>query len=118
MDKDFIDILKNGNPIVLATVDESCKPHVIFVSGQEIMDDKIIVTDNYMVKTKNNIINNKNIALLSFDKNFEKSFEIKGEAEYRGEGELLEFVKKLDANKNFFPKGAIAIAIKEINKSA
>lgn len=50
--------------IALATCDRKGNPHNIAVACVKIKEDKIIITDNYMQKTKKNIKNNPNIALV------------------------------------------------------
>ncbi|MBU2104229.1 MAG: pyridoxamine 5'-phosphate oxidase family protein [Nanoarchaeota archaeon] len=100
--------------IALATCDRKGNPHNIAVACVKIKEDKIIITDNYMQKTKKNIKNNPNIALVFWGD--EEGFGIKGKAEYFDSGEWLKFIKSFTENKNHPAKGAIVINVEEIRK--
>ena len=103
------------NPVAVATINEKGKPHVIAVAYVKVTEGKLIVTDNYMKSTKENIQNNKNVSLAVWDKDW-NGFRISGEAEYFSEGKWHEFVKAMEENKNEPCKGAIAITPTEIKK--
>ena len=102
------DLIEN-NPMALATVRDN-KPHVIAVACVKVVDDKLLITDNYMNRTIDNIKQNKNVALTVWDKGW-KGCNITGEAEYFESGEWLEKVKQ-DPNNNGMPaKGAILVTV-------
>jgi len=98
--------------IALATCDKNNNPHNIAIMYAKVKDNKIIVTDNYMKKTKENILLNPRIALV-FWRSF-KEWKIRGVAEYYDFGKWLEFVKALKENKDEPCKGAVVISIKEV----
>lgn len=100
------------NVLILAT-SKNNKPHLIVVADVKVTGNEIVITDNYMKETKNNL-RNKNIALLLLNKN--QGYELRGEAKYFSSGKWLEFVKKLKENKGFKPKGAIVVKIKKIKR--
>ena len=57
-----------SNPVAFATVDASGAPNVIGTAyAKVIADDKILITDNYMVQTIDNIKSNTKICLASWD---------------------------------------------------
>jgi len=103
------------NPVSLATVDENGKPNVIAVAYVKLKDDKLIITDNYMSQTKENILSKKSVCLAVWNKDWE-GYKIIGEAEYFDSGEWLDFVKSLEENKKEPTKGAIVVKIKQIKK--
>ncbi len=103
-----------SNPLALATVNSENKPHIIVVSCVKIINWNIIITDNYMRKTKENILINPNVSLVVW--NNEQGFEIIGTARYYNSGKWLEFVKNLEENKGMPAKAAIIVKINKISK--
>ena len=103
------------NPIALSTVNENNAPHTIYVMYVKIIDkNKLLITDNYMEKTKENIFSNNKVALaLAVG---EAAFELIGEAEYFSNGEYVDNVKKLPENKGFPCKGAVLVLVEKIVK--
>lgn len=98
----------------LATVNQKNLPHAIAVEINDIIYNKLIITDNYMKTTINNIKNNPNISIVFWDKN--AGYRIDGKAEYHNSGKWLDFVKSLKENMRFPTKGALIINITEIKK--
>ncbi len=106
-------IIEN-NPVVLATVMEEGRPNAISVAGVKVVSDsEIVITDNYMNQTLKDILNNKNICLLVWDKDL-KGCKMIGQAEYFTDGKWSDFVKNLPENKGFPAKGAILVKIEKI----
>ncbi|MFA5746383.1 MAG: pyridoxamine 5'-phosphate oxidase family protein [archaeon] len=107
-------IIEN-NDLAVATVDKQNKPNVVFVCCAKVISkNQIILTDNYMKKTKENILINKNISIAVSDTKLEKGYQLKGTVEYHSTGKWLKFVKDLKENKGFPAKGALVITIKEV----
>lgn len=100
--------------VVLATSDLKAKPRAIFVEVNQAKDDQIIITDNEMATTRQNLLENKQVAILAFEEDYSYCHKILGEAEYYTEGEHFDFVKNLETNKDFSPKGAVVVKIKEV----
>jgi uncharacterized pyridoxamine 5'-phosphate oxidase family protein len=105
--------LIEGNSIALATVNGE-KPHVIAVASVKVVEDKIIITDNYMKTTKDNIANNSNVSLAVW--NNEWGLRVSGKAEYFSSGKWHDFVKALKENKGEPCKGAIVVTPSEIKE--
>ena len=64
------EIIEN-NPISLATVKNN-KPYVIGVAYCMVVDDdKILITDNFMISTVKNILSNNNVAIVVWNKKME-----------------------------------------------
>lgn len=109
------EIIEN-NPIALATLNEN-NPYVIAVAYVKIKNGKLIITDNYMKTTIENIKKNKNVSLVIWNKDWE-GYQINGEGEYFNSGEYYEFVKDIEENKDEPCKGAIVVKINNIKKIA
>jgi len=100
--------------IAVATADKQGKPHNIAIMYAKVRDDKIVITNNYMKTTVNNLKENNKISLVFWQK--EKGWRIDGEAEYFDSGEWLDFVKDMPENKDMPCKGAVVINVKEIKE--
>ncbi len=98
--------------IAIATVNQEGEPHNIVIAHAKVEEHKIIITDNYMKTTIENIKNNSNVSLVFWDE--EKGWRINGRAEYYKDGEWFELVKSLETNKNHPCKGAIVINTEEV----
>ncbi len=112
--KQQIDLLNERKVVALATSGVNAVPHVIFVEVNLADKDEIIITDNQMELTKKNIIENKKVSILAFKEDYSYCIRISGEAEYYTEGKYFDFVKNLETNKDYSPKGAVVVKIKEI----
>ena len=104
------------NPISIATTSKG-KPHVIAVSFAKVKGNKIIITDNYMKTTAENIRKNPNISIVAWNKKL-IGYQIDGRAKYFNKGKYRDFIKSLKENKGYPAKGAILITITKIRKSA
>ncbi|MBS3079577.1 pyridoxamine 5'-phosphate oxidase family protein [Candidatus Pacearchaeota archaeon] len=102
-----------NSTIALSTINNN-KPHTIFVLYPKVIDDRIIITDNYMKTTIDNINKNNNICLAFFEG--EKGWRINGKAEYHTSGKWLDFVKSLKENNGLPAKGALIINVEEIKE--
>jgi predicted pyridoxine 5'-phosphate oxidase superfamily flavin-nucleotide-binding protein len=117
----FMDIDTNlkqileSNPLAFTTTNNVGRPHIIYVMYAKVIDtNKLLITDNYMEKTKKNIFENKNVALSVLAGN--TAFELIGTAEYLSGGKMVEKIKALPENKGFPCKGAIIVNVENVVK--
>lgn len=114
--------LIENNALALATVDESGKPHCIAVGFAKIVSkSQILITDNFMVKTRKNILKNPNIALAIWNRDWKEKccgYELKGKAEYFASGKWLKMVSKIPQNREEPCKGAVLVTVSEVRKLA
>jgi len=99
--------------IAVATIKDN-KPYAIAVLYAKIIERKIIIIDNYMRTTVENILKNNNICLVFWTG--EEGWRIEGKADYFNSGKWLKFVKSLKENKGEPAKGAIVVNIEKIIK--
>jgi predicted pyridoxine 5'-phosphate oxidase superfamily flavin-nucleotide-binding protein len=105
------------NVISLSTTSKSNYPHIIYVALVKCIDaNKLLITDNYMVETKENILKNNKVSIALLADGC--GYELVGTAEYFFDGEYIEYVKKLVENNNLPCKGAILINVEKIKKMA
>lgn len=104
------------NPVSFATVDGESNPNVIGVAYVKVVsDNEIVITDNFMKQTRENIIANSNVCLAVWDKDWNGS-KIIGTATYHKDGKWKEFVKKMPENEGMAAKAAILIKVNKIIK--
>lgn len=104
------------NAGAFATVDKDNKPNVIGVAYVKVVsENQILITDNYMKQTKENLEKNNNVCLAVWDKDW-NGYKLVGTAEYFTEGEWKEFVEKIPENKGLSAKGAILVTISKLIK--
>ncbi|MBU1160115.1 pyridoxamine 5'-phosphate oxidase family protein, partial [Patescibacteria group bacterium] len=91
------------NAMGLATIGRNGKPHNIAVGFVKVIsDNKLLISDNYLVETIENIKLNPAVSLVVWAINWKKNcigFEFRGEAEYFTSGDWIEEIKKLPINK-------------------
>lgn len=104
--------------VAVATVNKEEKPHNIAIMYAKVKDNKIIITDNYMRTTIENIKNNPSISLVFWEgeESKERGWRIDGKAEYHDSGKWLDFVKGLEENKGYPAKGAVVINVEEVKE--
>ena len=116
--------LIENNIIAFASVDETGKPHNIAVGSSRIISkNQIIVTDNFMKETIQNILKNNNVSLVVWNTDWKDikdcyGYEFIGTAEYFTSGKCFEIIKNRykREGKNFRAKGAILITVNKIKK--
>ena len=110
-------IIEN-NPASLSTVMTDGRPNAVGVACVKVVSEtELVITDNYMNQTPNDIIANKNVCLLVWDSEM-KGYKILGQAEYFTTGKWLDFVKEMPENEGLPAKGAILVIVEKIIKSA
>lgn len=92
--------LNREGPVILATVDGSGVPNVIYVtcvgsSGE----DCLVVADNYMHKTRSNLNAGSHGAILFQDKTG-KAYQVKGPLTYHSDGEIFDEMKRWNPSKH------------------
>ena len=107
-----------NNALGLATSDKDGNPHNIAVGYLKVISkNEIIISDNHLSETIENIKRNPNIALVVWVDNWKENcigYELKGKAEYFTDGKWIDFIKKIPENEGELCKGAILIKVNKI----
>lgn len=107
-----------NNAMGLATINKEGNPHNIAVAYVKVISkNQLIISDNYLKETIENIKSNPNIALVVWHSNWKENcvgYELRGKAEYFTNGKWIDFIKKIPANKEEPCKGAILITLNKI----
>jgi len=101
--------------MAFSTVDKNGTPNVVPIASKKIVnDDTILVIDTFFKKTKENILQNKNVSIAMWEGS--KGYQIKGLSTYHSKGETFDEAKdwilKLKPNKII--KGVVEIKITDI----
>lgn len=113
IDNNQKDLIEN-NAMSFATVNSDNTPNVIGVAFVKVVsDNKLLITDNYMSATVENIQKNNQVCLAVWNKDW-NGCKILGTAEYFTSGEWKTYVGDMEENKGLSAKGAILITISQI----
>ena len=81
-------------PVILATVDQNGRPNAIYATCVgKFGNDTLVVADNYLDKTKRNILHGSQGAMLFITKD-NQAFQVKGPLTYHRSGPIYEDMKK------------------------
>ncbi len=115
MPPEIKDIVAKQKPLPIATADKSGKPNVVFVTQWRILDDEtILIVDNFMNKTRKNIEVNPNLALVVYDSEIKKSYQIKGTVDIENKGDRYTIAKEIADAKKLPCNAAVVFHVKEI----
>jgi uncharacterized protein len=101
----------------LATADKNGTPNVVPIGTQNFHSaDTVVFLDNYLNKSKKNILENPKISLTFWEPESRMGFQLKGSARIETSGKLLEEqtaqyrLRRPNAN----PRGVVIVKIEEI----
>lgn len=107
-----------NNALAFATVNLKSEPHNIAVGFvKAISKNQLLITDNHIHESLENIKNNPNVSLVVWAREWEKhciGYELCGKAKYYREGEFVERIKQIPENKGEPCKGAILVTLNKI----
>ena len=109
--------LEKQKPIPIATASKSGVPNVVFVGLLKIVDDEtLMLADNFFNKTAQNLMENPKIAILCYNSETKKSFQIKGNVTLCKEGENFATMKAWvhGINDKLPAKACVMVKITEI----
>ena len=105
--KEIVKLIET-NPIAIATSTKDGVPNVSAAAYVKVKDGQIIVTNNYMKRTVENIKANPKVSIVAWNSAM-KGCKIEGIADYFEEGEWMNFIKSIPENHGENCKGAIVI---------
>jgi predicted pyridoxine 5'-phosphate oxidase superfamily flavin-nucleotide-binding protein len=115
IDLDAKKIIEN-NPIAFSTIDNTNKPNVIAVAYVKVVsNNQLLITDNFMKQTKENLVANNNVCLAVWDKDW-NGYKISGTANYFIDGPWKKYIENMTENKGLSAKGAILINVSKLEK--
>ena len=103
--------LIEGNPCHIATVNSDNTPNLSVASDIKVLDDEtILISNNEMIHTPDNIIANHNVVLTFFSDKW-AGLRLTGVASYYTQGEYFDVCNKYFNNETATPKGAIIVKV-------
>ncbi len=109
------DVVAKQKPLPIATADKNGKPNVVFVTMWKILDDEtILFVDNFFNKTRKNIEANPSMAIVAYDSESKKSYQVKGRISIETSGDRFEEAKKMAESKKLPGKAAVVFHVEEI----
>jgi len=103
--------------VAFASINEDGSPNLIAVGYAKVVSpSEIIITDNFMKHTPENIKRDPRVCLAVWTKDWEEGYKFVGKAEYYSSGKWFEFIKQMKENKGCPAKGAILIKVEFILK--
>lgn len=119
MPPEIKDVVAKQKPLPFATADKSGKPNVSFVTMWKILDDEtILFVDNAYNKTRLNIKENPNVAIVAYDSEIKKAYQIKGTIEIETSGDRYKIAREMADAKKQAGKAAVIFHVKEIFDSS
>ena len=92
-------------------------PNLIAVAYAKVQyPNKIVITDNFMKRTPENIKRDSRICLAVWTKDWDEGYKFQGLAKYYSKGKYYELVKKLKENEGYPAKGALVVLVNDITK--
>ena len=109
------DIVSKQKPLPIATADKNGKPNVVFVTMWKILDDEtLLIVDNFMNKTRKNMEENPSMAMVAYDSETKKSYQLKGSVDLETRGDRYAIAEEMARAKNRPAKVAVVFSVKEI----
>ncbi|MDW7726918.1 MAG: pyridoxamine 5'-phosphate oxidase family protein [Candidatus Methanoperedens sp.] len=115
MPSDIKEIVAKQVPLPIATADKSGKPNVVFVTMWKLLDDEtILFVDNFFNKTRKNLEANPQMAIVAYDSEAKKSYQLKGTIEIETSGARFDIATGMADAKKLPGKAALVFNVKEI----
>jgi predicted pyridoxine 5'-phosphate oxidase superfamily flavin-nucleotide-binding protein len=115
MPSEVKDVVSKQKPLPIATSDKNGKPNVVFVTMWKILDDEtILIVDNFMKKTRTNLEVNPNMAIVAYDSEIKRSFQLKGNVDLETRGDRYAIAEEMARAKNRPAKVVVVFHVKEI----
>lgn len=101
----------------VATSNQDGIPNVVYIKYLKVIDDQtVLIADNYLNKTRDNILNNGKITFVVLDDD-KGSYQIKGTAERLTKGDMFDEVQKWALDR--LPRtAAVVMNVEEIYNGA
>lgn len=104
--------------IAFGTCDQSNRPNINAVACCKVVsDNQVLITDNFMNKTRQNLLNNRNVSLSFWnpvDGDNNQGYQLKGTAEVFTDGDWKNMVDNDSDNVGLAHKAAILVTVTEI----
>ena len=114
--QDMKDIAAKARPVILATSSKEGKPNGVPMGFFKVIsDDEVVLADNFMLKTRQNLEQNPVAAVSFWSGEARYGYQLKGKVRIETSGKLLDEIRRdLKERKSpFTPKAAVVIKVDE-----
>ncbi|MBR2909425.1 MAG: pyridoxamine 5'-phosphate oxidase family protein [Clostridia bacterium] len=106
----YVSLIEN-NPCHIATVSKNNTPNLSVATDIKVLDDTtILISNNEMIHTPDNVMANGNVVLTSFNDKW-AGLRLTGKANYYTSGHYFDVCNEFFNNETATPKGVIIIHI-------
>ena len=110
--------LLENYPMHIATITKDNRPNLAVVSDIKVLNNKtLLLSNNEMMHTPDNILNNPNVVLTSFNEKW-AGVRIAGKAKYYTNGKYFELCNEFFNSETVTPKGVIIITVTSVESMA
>ena len=113
--QDMKDIATKTMVYILATSSKDGKPNGVPIGMVRIKDDEVILADNFMLKTRQNLEENPVAAVSYWSRDDHYGYQLKGKTRIETSGEYYdEIARGMEERKApFKPKAAVVLTVEE-----
>ncbi|MCL7476116.1 MAG: pyridoxamine 5'-phosphate oxidase family protein [Methanosarcinales archaeon] len=112
------EVIQKQKPLPIATADKTGKPNVIFVGMWKFIDDEtIMIVDNFLKKTADNLKANPKLSLVAYDAESKKSYQVKGSVDYLEKGAMYDEAQAMALSKKLPGKAVLIFHVEEVYDS-
>ena len=113
------DVLLKQKILPVATANSEGVPNVVFVGIWKFIDDEnLLLVDNFFKKRRKNLEENPRVAIVGFDGETNRSYQVKGRVEIENSGDHFNEAGEMSASKKLQAKAAVVVRIEEIYNAA
>ncbi|NMX21467.1 pyridoxamine 5'-phosphate oxidase [ANME-1 cluster archaeon GoMg4] len=102
--------------VAFGTADKEGKPNVVPIVWKTILNDEtVLLLDNYMKMSKQNVMENANVCISFWDPKTNEAYKIKGIGTYHADGTIYDAGKKFMQSKKpkSAPRGVVEVKVTE-----
>lgn len=106
--------LLESSVLAFATSTPDGRPNCVAVSDVRILEEKIIIADNFFNKTRINLDQNPKVSLAFWSPDGKQGYQIKGTAQIFTQGKNKNFLDTIPEHNGYAKKAAIVVTVTEI----
>jgi len=115
--QDMKDMAANARPCIMATASKNGKPNGVPIGLVKIIsDDEIMLVDNFMHKTRQNLDENPMVAVSFWRTEVRYGYQFKGKARVETSGKLFDEATRWvqERGRQYSPKAVVVVKVDEI----
>lgn len=107
--------LIESKAMAVSTVNADGTPNVIPIGFAKVVtENQIVITDNFMRQTAENIQRSPGICLAVWSDDWEEGYKFVGKAAYETSGQWFDLVKMMKENEGMPAKAAVVVTVEQV----